>query len=103
MGIKRGSVFGAITRHNTIPKTIRPLSGAAVDVIVQARAAAAGLHDLPVSGHSLRAGHATTAAEAGADASRIARTTRHERLETLQRYVRPAEALRDTTARVLGL
>ena len=102
-GIARGAVFAAITRHNTVPKTVRPLSGAAIDSIIQARAAEAGLGDLPISGHSLRAGHATTAAEAGVDASRIARTTRHERLETLNRYVRPAEALRDTTASVLGL
>jgi integrase len=103
VGITSGPVFCAITRHNSIPRSVRPLSGAAVDCIIQARAVVAGLGDLSVSGHSLRAGHATAAAEAGVDASRIARTTRHERLETLQRYVRPAEALRDTTSRELGL
>jgi len=102
-GIRRGPLFVAITRHNSIPRTFRPLSGAAIDVIIQRRAEGAGLRDLPVSGHSLRAGHATAAAEAGVDASRIARTTRHQRLESLQRYTRPAEALRDTTAGDLGL
>ena len=64
---------------------------------------AAGLVDLAISGHSLRAGHATTAAESGVDAARIARTTRHARLETLSAYVRPAEVMRDTTSRELGL
>lgn len=102
-GIGRGPLFVAITRHNRVPRTLRAVTGASVDAIIQRRAADAGLGDLPISGHSLRAGHATTAAESGVDASRIARTTRHQRLETLQRYTRPAEALRDTTARDLGL
>lgn len=102
-GISSGPVFVAITKHNSVPRTMRRLSGAAIDGIVQTRAAAAGLGDLAVSGHSLRAGHATTAAEMGADVARIARTTRHARLETLQRYIRPAEVLRDTTASDLGL
>lgn len=98
-----GPVFRRVSRHDSIPLTDLPLTGAAIDEIVQARAALAGLGDLAISGHSLRAGHATTAAEAGVDAARIARTTRHARLETLASYVRPAEVLRDTTSRVLGL
>ncbi|WP_182112769.1 tyrosine-type recombinase/integrase [Actinotalea sp. JY-7876] len=81
----------------------RPMAGQSIATVLQERAAAVGLGDLGVSGHSLRAGHATQAAEAGVDASRIARTTRHARLETLAAYVRPAEALRDTTSRDLGL
>lgn len=81
----------------------RPLSGDAVQRVLLARAAVAGIDDLDLSGHSLRAGHATTAAEAGVPADRIARTTRHARLETLARYVRPSEALRDTSSSALGL
>lgn len=81
----------------------RPLSGEAVQEILLARAREAGIDDLDLSGHSLRAGHATTAAEAGVPADRLARTTRHARLETLARYVRPAEALRDTSSAALGL
>lgn len=86
-----------------MPAELKPLTGTSVDRIIQQRARQAGLGDLPISGHSLRAGHATTAAEHGVDAVRIARTTRHARLETLAGYVRPAEVLRDTTARDLGL
>ncbi len=81
----------------------RRLSGQSVGAIIRDRARAAGLDDLNVSGHSLRAGHATQAAEAGVAALRIARTTRHARLETLGRYVRPAEVLSDTTSGDLGL
>ena len=42
-----------------------------------ARAITAGLDGIPVSGHSLRAGHATTAAVNGASIDRIAAQTRH--------------------------
>lgn len=103
LGTDSGPLFCRITRHNTAPVTVQALSGSSVDQIVRARAACAGLGDLRISGHSLRAGHATTAAENGVDAARIARTTRHVRLETLAGYIRPAEVLRDTTARELGL
>lgn len=80
-----------------------PLSGRDVSRILQARAAAAGLGDLPISGHSLRAGHATEAAARGVPADRLARTTRHKSAAALARYVRPAEALSDTSSADLGL
>lgn len=49
---------------------------------VQERANAAGFDGVPVSGHSLRAGHATTAALNGAPIDRIAAQTRHRDLGT---------------------
>lgn len=81
----------------------RPLGPKGITRILQDRAAQAGLGDLPVSGHSLRAGHATVAAEAGVPAERIARTTRHVNLRTLATYVRPAQVLADTSSSALGL
>ncbi|NTW39975.1 MAG: tyrosine-type recombinase/integrase [Cellulomonadaceae bacterium] len=80
-----------------------PLSGEAVQAVLLTRAREAGIDDLDLTGHSLRAGHATIAAEAGVPADRLARTTRHARLETLARYVRPHSALRDTSSASLGL
>ena len=50
--------------------------------MLQARAQAVGLDDLPISGHSLRAGHATTAAANGAGIGRIAAQARHRDLKT---------------------
>jgi integrase len=79
------------------------LSGRDVARILQSRAAAAGLGDLPISGHSLRAGHATEAASRGVPADRLARTTRHKSAAALARYVRPAEVLSDTSSSDLGL
>lgn len=79
------------------------ITSATVNSILQGRAADAGLADLLLTGHSLRAGHATTAAENGISSDRLARTTRHKNLATLARYVRPAEVLRDSSSGSLGL
>jgi integrase len=55
---------------------------------------------MPVSRHSLRAGHATTAAINGASIDLIAAQTRHRDLDTLlNHYIRPAEAMMTTTSR----
>jgi integrase len=83
--------------------TGQSISGDTVNNILQARSAAAGLADLRLTGHSLRAGHATTAAENGVPSDRLARTTRHKNLATLSKYVRPAEVLRDSSSGSLGL
>jgi integrase len=76
----------------------------AISRTVQERANAAGFDGMPVSGHSLRAGHATTAALNGAVIDRIAAQTRHRDLGTLlNHYIRPAEAMATSTSRDLGL
>jgi integrase len=85
-----------ITSDGIGPRTVSDL--------VRNRADAAGLGDLGVSGHSLRAGHATAASMNGAPIDRIAAQTRHRDLATLfYHYIRPAEALATTTSRDLGL
>jgi site-specific recombinase XerD len=58
---------------------------------VKKRAEAAGLDPTRFSGHALRAGFLTSAAEAGADMWKMADISRHRRLETLRGYVRSAE------------
>lgn len=76
----------------------------AISRTVQERANAAGFDGMPISGHSLRAGHATTAAVNGAPIDRIAAQTRHRDLGTLlNHYIRPTEAMATTTSRDLGL
>ena len=72
--------------------------------IVTRRARAAGLPAPNITGQSLRAGHATTAAAAGVPLDRIAAQTRRRHLKVLiEHYVRPMEALTITTSRDLGL
>ena len=81
----------------------RHLEGKQINRILAARAADAGLADLRLSGHSLRAGHETTATEHGVPADQLARTTRRRSLATSAKYIRPAEVLADTSSGSLGL
>jgi len=83
---------------------LQPISGNAVSNIVKARARAAGLSAERITAHSLRAGHATSAALAGVGVDRIAAQTRHRRIDVLiERYIRPVQALELTSSRDLGL
>lgn len=80
------------------------MSGTAVARILRARAEAAGLDGTRITAHSLRAGHATTAALAGVPLHRIAAQTRHHDISVLvNRYIRPLETLATTTSSDLGL
>lgn len=84
--------------------TGEPISGEAISIVLRKRARAAGLAAERITAHSLRAGHATSAAVAGVALDRIAAQTRHKRLSTLiERYIRPAEAMQYTSSRDLGL
>ncbi|WP_343057936.1 site-specific integrase [Nocardioides soli] len=96
-----GPLFTCV-RHHDHPDADR-LGPRAISKTVQERAIVAGFDGIPVSGHSLRVGHATTAAVNGASIDRIAAQTRHRDLGTLlNHYIRPAEAMA-TTSRDLGL
>jgi integrase len=98
----RGPVFTQILACGNA--TNRPVSATGLSHALQRRAEAVDLGHLPISGHSLRAGHATTAALNGADLDRIAAQTRHTHLDTLRNhYIRPVDALTRTTSRDLGL
>lgn len=89
-------------RNKTI--TGERLSGNAIARMLRNRAEQGGLPAERITPHSLRAGHATTAAVAGVSLDRIAAQTRHKRLSTLlERYIRPAQALDYTSSKDLGL
>ena len=96
-----GPLFTSL-RHHVL--THEQISGEAVARMLRDRASAAGMSPERITGHSLRAGHATTAAAAGVPLDRIALQTRHKRISTLiERYIRPAQALDATSSRDLGL
>ena len=73
-GTDPGPVFASM-RLGCPPLT--PISGDAIALMLRARAGAAGLPTARITGHSLRAGHATSAALAGVGIDRIAAQTRH--------------------------
>ena len=96
-----GPLFTSL-RTKTV--TLNPISGEAISIVLRKRAKAAGLDAERITAHSLRAGHATTAAVAGVSLDRIAAQTRHKRLSTLiERYIRPAQTHEYTSSRDLGL
>jgi integrase len=98
----KGPLFTRLHANGTT--TLVPISARTVSRLIQSRARGAGLGHLAITGHSLRAGHATTAAANGAAIDRIAAQTRHRDLETLvEHYIRPIDALANSTSRDLGL
>ncbi|MFC7497000.1 MULTISPECIES: tyrosine-type recombinase/integrase [unclassified Nocardioides] len=100
-GTTPGPVFVSL-RHGDL--THDPISGEAIARMLRSRARGAGLSPERITGHSLRAGHATAAAAAGVPLDRIALQTRHRRIATLiDRYIRPAQALDVTSSKDLGL
>lgn len=96
-----GPLFTSLQRRTV---SLDPISGQAIAIALRNRARAAGFDAERITPHSLRAGHATSAAVAGVSLDRIAAQTRHKRLSTLiERYIRPAQALEYTSSRDLGL
>ena len=84
-----GPLFRAVDRHGRIGRD--QLSGNAVSAVVRARLAAAGIDPTSFSGHSLRAGLATSAAQAGVPTWKIRQQTGHASDAMLSRYVRDGE------------
>lgn len=99
-GLREGAAFRAVDRHGRVGGR---LSGNAVALIVQRRVAAAGLDPALYSGHSMRAGFATSAARAGVGEFAIARQTRHADLAVLRRYVREGRLFDEALTEEIGL
>lgn len=102
-GVKEGAALFQRIAWSDRRVTGHALTGQTVNRVLKERSVAAGLEDLHLTGHSLRAGHATTAASNGVPSDRLARTTRHKNLATLARYVRPTQVLGDSSSASLGL
>ncbi|MEZ5758262.1 MAG: site-specific integrase [Emcibacteraceae bacterium] len=67
------------------------LSGNGIAYIIKRRAKAAGFNPRAFSGHSLRAGLATSAAQAGVETYAIMKQTGHKSETSVRRYIREAE------------
>ena len=88
-GIASGPIFRSVNRHGRIGAM--RLSGEAVCIIIRERIASAGIDPTGYSGHSLRAGFATSAVQAGVSAIKIRQQTGHASDAMLARYVRDGE------------
>jgi integrase len=100
-GIAAGPLFRRVNRHGQL--LAQRMSGAAVALVVKRHAAAAGLDAAKYSGHSLRAGLATSAAIAGASDRSIMAQTGHRSVNMVRRYVRDASLFRENAAAVVGM
>ena len=85
-GIHEGYVFRAVNRHDHIAS--QGLSAQSVALVVKTAVARAGVDAKNVSGHSLRAGYCTSAAEQGLQPWQIREQTGHKSDVTLLKYIR---------------
>lgn len=95
-GINEGPVFRPINRHGHMDQS--RLSGHAVAQIVKKRASVAGLKADQYSGHSLRAGLITSAAQAGVSVWKIKAQSGHRTDAMVSRYVRDADLFTNNAA-----
>lgn len=96
-----GRLFRSINRHGQV----QPGGLAGIDVarVVKKLADRAGMDAAKYAGHSLRAGHATSAAIAGASERSIMNQTGHRSVQMVRRYIRDGSLFRENSAGRLGL
>ena len=96
-----GPVFRKVDRWGRLGTGA--VSGRTVATVVKRYAEAAGLDPSLYSGHSLRAGFATTAARAGKPDRAIQKQTRHKSAAMLAEYVREGRLFDENASEGIGL
>lgn len=91
--ITEGFLFRPVAKGGTLRSM--PLTDRSIADIVKKYAGLSGFNAADFSGHSLRSGFLTSAAENGATVFKMAEVSRHRSIETLRGYVRFAELFKD--------
>jgi len=99
--ITDGPVFRSLTRHGRVQQD--RLSPGDIARVVKKLASRAGLDSAKFAGHSLRAGHATSAAASGASERSIMHQTGHKSVQMVRRYIREGSLFRENSAGKVGL
>ena len=99
--VTTGPLFRAVNRHGQVQAD--GMTAQSVALVVKKLVTRAGLDPANYSGHSLRAGHVTSAILAGAPEHAIQRQTGHHSVAMLRRYYRDANLFRENSASKLGL
>jgi integrase len=99
--ISTGPLLRSINRHGQVQAG--RLGGIDVARVLKKLAKRAGLDAAKFAGHSLRAGHATSAAIAGASERSIMAQTGHRSVQMVRRYIRDGSLFRENSAGKLGL
>ena len=100
--IAAGAVFLQIGPAG-IAATGKRLTDKSVALVVKRAARLVGLDPARFGGHSLRAGLATAAAQAGASERSIMAQTGHKSLPMVRRYIRSGSLFKENAASTLGL
>ena len=91
--IKKGPVFVRFSKGTKI--TNKRLSDQSVALIIKNYLIKGGIDSKEYSGHSLRSGFATVAAESGADERSIMAMTGHKTTQMVRRYIREANIFKN--------
>ena len=91
--IKTGPVFRRFTKGPTL--TANRLTDQSVVLIIKDCLKLAGIENQNFSGHSLRSGFATVAAESGADERSIMAMTGHKTTQMVRRYIKEANIFKN--------
>ena len=97
--ISDGPIFRSVKKGGHIGAD--RLTDQSVALVVKAYAEQAGLPKGEISGHSLRSGLVTSAAQAGVVTHRIMAQTGHKSVEMLNRYIRDANLFENNAAGLL--
>ena len=91
--IKSGPIFRRFSKGLTLTKN--RLTDQSVVLIIKDYLNLAGIENTNFSGHSLRSGFATVAAESGADERSIMAMTGHKTTQMVRRYIREANIFKN--------
>ena len=91
--IKDGALFRRFAKGSKLTKS--RLTDQTVALIIKEYLNLAGINSTNYSGHSLRSGFATSAAESGAEERSIMAMTGHKSTEMVRRYIKDANLFKD--------
>ena len=91
--INSGALFRRFTKGSNLSE--KRLSDQTVALLVKEYLGLAGIDSTNYSGHSLRSGFATSAAEAGAEERTIMAMTGHKTTEMVRRYIKNADLFKN--------
>jgi len=99
--IKSGSIFRRFAKGSVL--TNYRLTDQSVVLLIKNYLNLAGIENTNYSGHSLRSGFATAAAESGADERSIMAMTGHKTTQMVRRYIREANIFKNNALNKINL
>ena len=99
--INSGSLFRRFTKGSKLSEN--RLTDQTVALLIKEYLKLAGINNKNYSGHSLRSGFATSAAEAGAEERNIMAMTGHKSTEMVRRYIKDANLFKNNALNKIKL